>query len=157
MPEDFSPYNVQVVGGKIYVIYAAIDLGAEEPAFDDPGEGHGHVAVYDRDGHIVQEFSDKGRLNSPWGVTLAPPTFGAMGGKLLVANFVDGTIAAFEPETGVFVDFLRDHDGKPISIDGIWGLAFGNGVSLGDANALYFTDGPNGEQDGVFGRLNAVR
>ena len=156
MPEDFSPYNVQCIGGKIYVVYAAVDLNAEEPAFDTPGEGHGHVAIYDRDGHLQHELADKGRLNSPWGITIAPPTFGAMGGKLLVANFGDGTIAAFEPESGAFVDFLRDHEGKPISIDGIWGLAFGNGVSLGDAKALYFTAGPNTEQDGIFGRLNAA-
>ena len=157
MPEEFSPYNVQVIAGKIYVVYAAVDLNAEEPAFDAPGEGHGHVAVYDRDGHLLSEFSDKGRLNSPWGITIAPPEFGTMGGKLLVASFGDGTIAAFEPESGAFVDFLRGHDGEPIKIDGIWGLAFGNGVSLGHANALYFTAGPNAEQDGIFGRLNAKR
>lgn len=157
MPENFSPYNVQLIGTKIYVVYAVVDLDADEPAFDAPGEGHGHVAVYDRDGHLLQEFKDKGRLSSPWGITVAPGNFGEMGGKLLVANFGDGTIAAFEPESGDFVDFLRDREGKPVVVDGIWGLAFGNGVSLGDANALYFTAGPNAEQDGVFGRVNAVR
>jgi uncharacterized protein (TIGR03118 family) len=154
MPEKFSPYNVQVIGGKIYVVYAAVDLDAEEPAFDDPGAGHGHVAVYDRDGHLLNELKDEGWLNSPWGITIAPPEgFGSMRGKLLVANFGDGTIAAFDPETGEPIDYLRDREDKPLNIDGIWGLAFGNGVSLGDAHALYYTAGPNTEQDGIFGRL----
>ncbi len=121
---------------------------------DVPGVGNGHVAVYDRDGHLLKEMKDEGKLNSPWGLTIAPPTFGKMGGKLLVANFGDGTISAFDPGTGAFIDVLRDKEDKPISIDGIWGLTFGNGVSLGDANALYYTAGPNVEQDGIFGRIN---
>jgi uncharacterized protein (TIGR03118 family) len=157
LPKEFSPYNVQVIGGKIYVVYAVVDLTADEPAFDDPGEGHGHVVVYDRDGHLLHELKDEGWLNSPWGITIAPAAgFGPMGGKLLVANFGDGTIAAFDPETGVPVDYLRDREDKPLNIDGIWGLAFGNGVSLGDAHALYYTAGPNTEQDGIFGRLKAA-
>ncbi len=156
IPADFSPYNIQLIAGKIYVVYAVVDITAEEPATDTPGKGAGHIAVYDRNGHLLHELKDEGWLNSPWGITQAPEGFGAMSGKLLVANFGDGTIAAFDPESGAPLDYLRDHEGKTISIDGIWGLAFGNGVSLGDANALYFTAGPNAEQDGIFGRLNAA-
>ncbi len=157
MPEEFSPYNVQVVGGKLYVVYAVVNLGADEPAFDDPGEGHGHVAVYDRDGHLLQELKDAGWLNSPWGIALAPEAgFGSMGGKLLIANFGDGTVAVFDPESGEPIDYLRGRDDQALKIDGIWGLTFGNGVSLGDARALYYTAGPNAEQDGIFGRLRAA-
>jgi uncharacterized protein (TIGR03118 family) len=157
LKSECSPYNIQCIGGKIYVVYAVVDLTAEEPATDVPDEGSGHVAIYDRDGHFLQELNDNGLLNSPWGITIAPPEFGAMGGSLLVANFGDGTIAAFDSKSGNFIDYLREHCGNPLSIDGIWGLTFGNGVSLGDAQALYFTAGPEGEQDGIFGRLNVAR
>jgi uncharacterized protein (TIGR03118 family) len=157
MRADFSPYNIQWLGGRLYVAYAAVDVDAEEPATDVPGPGHGHVVAYDFDGRIVQEFSDAGRLTSPWGLAIAPEEFGAFGGSLLVGNFGDGvnggTIAAFDITTGAFQDYLRDEAGKPISIDGLWGLAFGNGATLGDADSLYFTAGPNAEQDGLFGRL----
>jgi len=153
MPADFSPYNIQLLDSRLYVAFAAVDVEAEEPASDVPGPGAGHVVVYDLDGHLVQEFADRGRLNSPWGLAIAPENFGPFSGALLVANFGDGTIAAFDVATGAFRDYLRDPSGKPISIDKIWGLAFGNGVSLGDADSLYFTAGPNEEQDGIFGRL----
>ena len=87
---------------------------------------------------------------------IAPKGFGDFGGSLLAANFGDGTIAALDVATGKFKGFLRDPEGRPISIDGIWGLTFGNGVSLGDALSLYYTAGPNGEQDGIFGRLTVT-
>jgi uncharacterized protein (TIGR03118 family) len=153
MPSDFSPYNVQRLDGRLYVTYAAVDVEAEEPATDVPGPGAGRVVAYDLEGRIVQEFADKGRLNSPWGLAIAPANFGAFSGALLVGNFGDGTIAAFDVKTGVFRDYLRDEKGEPLAIDMLWGLAFGNGVSLGDADSLYFTAGPNREQDGVFGRI----
>jgi uncharacterized protein (TIGR03118 family) len=101
----------------------------------------------------VKEFSDRGRLNSPWGLAIAPENFGPVAGSLLVGNFGDGTIAAFDLSSGQFRDYLCDDTGKLIQIDGLWGLVFGNGVSLGDSDSLYFTAGPNGEQDGIFGRL----
>jgi uncharacterized protein (TIGR03118 family) len=153
VPATFSPYNIQLLDGRLYVAFAAVDTDAEEPASDVPAPGAGHVVVYDLDGHIVKEFADQTRLNSPWGLAIAPENFGPFGRALLVANFGDGTIAAFDTTTGAFRDFLRDHAGKPIVVDKIWGLAFGNGVSLGDADSLYFTAGPNQEQDGIFGRL----
>lgn len=153
MPPEFSPYNIQLLAGRLYIAFAALDPSGEEPGTDAPAPGAGHVVAYDLDGHIVQEFADSGRLNSPWGVAIAPKNFGALGGALMVGNFGDGTIAAFDLTTGAFRDYLRDGSDKPISIDGLWGLVFGNGVSLGDADSLYFAAGPNGEQDGIFGRL----
>jgi uncharacterized protein (TIGR03118 family) len=156
IPANFSPYNIQFLDGRLYVAFAAIDTDAEEPATDVPAPGAGHIAVYDLDGHLVKEMTDTGRLNSPWGLAIAPENFGPFGGALLVANFGDGTVAAFDTATGAFRDYLRDSAGKPIVIDKIWALAFGNGVSLGDADSLYFTAGPNEEQDGIFGRLRVA-
>lgn len=156
MPEDYSPFNIQWIDGRLYVAYAALDPNAEEPGTDVPDVGAGHIIAYDRDGHILQEFKDLNVLSSPWGLAIAPKGFGEFGGCLLVANFGDGTIAALEVSTGKFKGYLRDAAGKPIAIDGIWGLTFGNGVSLGDALSLYYTAGPNGEQDGIFGRLTVA-
>ncbi len=136
--------------GQAVLVAACLALAVSPTV---PGPGAGHVAVYDLDGHLVQEFADAGRLNSPWGLAIAPRECGAFGGSLLVGDFGDGTIAAFDPVTGKFLDYLRDESAKPIAVDGLWGLAFGNGVTLGDADSLYSTAGPNQEQDGIFGRL----
>lgn len=157
LPEGYSPYNIQWLGDRLCVAYAMINRDADEPAEDLPGEGHGHIAFFDRNGHLLGELADQGRLNSPWGVSVAPEGFGDFGGDLLVANFGDGTIAAFNVKTGIFHDYLRNRAGEPMMLDGIWGLAFGNGVSLGDAMSLYYTAGPNQEQDGVFGRVTVAR
>jgi len=156
MQDEFSPYNIQRLGDRLYVTFAVVDLTADEAAKDAPAPGAGHVVAYDFDGHIVGELADAGRLNSPWGLAIAPESFGPFSGSLLVGNFGDGTIAAFDRASGAFRDYLRDSSGKPIVNDKLWGLAFGNGVSLGDADSLYFTAGPNLEQDGIFGRLRYV-
>src|SRR5262245_15484931 len=153
LPPGFSPYNIQQIAGRLYVTFAEVDLNGEEAGTDVPGPGNGRLAEYDLDGHLLRAFADGGHLNSPWGLAIAPQGFGPLSGTLLVANFGDGTVAAFDLATGGFRDVLRNASGKPLSIDGIWGLAFGNGVSLGDADSLYYTAGPNLEQDGVFGRL----
>jgi len=153
MPANLSPYNIQLLAGRLYVTFAVVDLDAEEAAKDVRAPGNGHVVAYDLNGLVVQEFADDGRLNSPWGLAIAPPHFGPFGDALLVGNFGDGTIAAFDVNSGKFLDYLRADSGKPMVIDKLWGLAFGNGVSLGDADSLYFTAGPNEEQDGIFGRL----
>ncbi len=157
MRDDFSPYNIQWIGDKLYVIYAVVNLDADDAAEDTPGKGNGHVVIYDRDGHIIQELADKDYLNSPWGVVIAPAGFGDFGGDILLANFGDGSIAAFHAGTGAFHDYLRDEAGQPLNLDGIWGLVFGNGVALGDAMSLYYTAGPNNEQDGVFGKVALVK
>jgi uncharacterized protein (TIGR03118 family) len=149
----FHPFNVQDIAGHLFVTYAQWDPAGDEGFENTNGPGLGHLVEYNEDGTLFKDFNDQGKLDAPWGVATAPSTFGAFANDLLVANFGDGTISAFDPTTGDFVDDLRDADGNVISIDGLWGLTFGNGVSLGDANSLYFTAGPNYEQDGVFGRL----
>ncbi len=152
LPAEFSPYNIQEFDGRLYVTFAVLAPDGDE-AEDLPAPGAGRVAAYNLDGTLVQVFADNGHLNSPWGLAIAPKNFGPFSGALLVGNFGDGTIAAFDVSTGAFRDLLRDVSGAPVAIDQLWGLAFGNGVSLGDADSLYYTAGPNAEQDGVFGRL----
>lgn len=160
-PADLSityhPFNVQVLGdGRIYVAWAENSFEIDEPTEEIPGAGFGRIVAYDRDGNMLQDFAGHELLNAPWGMVIAPEEFGAFGGDLLVANFGDGTIVAFDLETGDQKGYLRDADGEIISIDGIWGLTFGNGWSLGDANSLYFTAGPNEERDGILGRLTVA-
>jgi uncharacterized protein (TIGR03118 family) len=107
--------------------------------------------------HMLQQvWGDGTGLNAPWGVAIAPAGFGALSGHLLVSNFGDGTIAAFDPITKAFVDYLGDGNGNVVSIEGIWGLQFGNGASLGGANSLYFAAGPQDETAGLFGSLAPV-
>jgi uncharacterized protein (TIGR03118 family) len=151
---DLHVFNIQDLNGHLYAAYAEFDPAGDEGMEQINGQGDGHVVEYNEDGTLVKDFNDMGMLNAPWGVVIAPAAFGKFGGDLLVGNFGDGTIAAFDPATGNFIDQLRDTSGTPISIDGVWGLVFGNGVSLGDTNALYFTSGPNSEYDGLFGKLS---
>ena len=151
---ELHPLNITSLGGHLFVAYARFTVESDEGQEQTPGAGLGHVVEYNEDGTLVKDFQDRGALNVPWGVAIAPATFGVFANDLLVANFGDGTISAFDLNTGEFRGYLRDPGTHIISIDGIWGLTFGNGVSLGDANALYFTAGPNNEQDGLFGRIN---
>jgi uncharacterized protein (TIGR03118 family) len=94
-------------------------------------------------------------LNYPWGVAIAPKNYGLYSGCLLVGNFGDGTIVAFHPRYKVALDYVRDDHGKRVVLDGLWGLQFGNGASLGEANHMYFASGPNKEADGLVGKLEA--
>ncbi|HEY3897765.1 MAG TPA: TIGR03118 family protein [Chthoniobacter sp.] len=150
------PFNIVDLGGHLFVAYGEFDPNSDEGQEQIAGAGMGHIVEYNEDGTLVKDFfAGHGVLNLPWGMAIAPEKFGKFANDLIVANFGDGTIVAFDIRTGDFVGYLRDSESKIISIDGIWGLAFGNGVSLGDANALYFTAGPNNEQDGLFGRITA--
>jgi uncharacterized protein (TIGR03118 family) len=151
---NLHPFNIQDLNGHLFVAYAQFDAAGDEGMEQTNGQGLGHVVEYNEDGTLVKDFTDGSMLNAPWGLAIAPAAFGKFGGDLLVGNFGDGTIAVYDPNTGNFIDQLRDASGNPISIDGLWGLTFGNGVSLGDLNALYFTAGPNSEYDGLFGKLS---
>jgi uncharacterized protein (TIGR03118 family) len=153
---ELHPFNVVSLDGHLFVTYTKFDPGSDEGQEQIVGRGLGHLVEYNEDGTLVRDYQDEKSLNAPWGVAIAPATFGAFAHDLLVANFGDGTIAAFDPKSGKFIGYLENTKHEKIVIDGIWALAFGNGYSLGDANALYFTAGPNTEQDGLFGRLNAV-
>jgi len=153
---DLHPFNIVSLTGHLFVTYTKFDPGSDEGQEQLVGPGLGHLVEYDESGALVRDFQDEKSLNAPWGVAIAPATFGAFANDVLVANFGDGTIAAFDPKSGKFLGYMEDPRHQKIVIDGIWALAFGNGYSLGDAKALYFTAGPNAEQDGLFGRLNAV-
>lgn len=160
-PSDLSavwmPFNVQVLSDdRVYVAWAENSLEIDEPSEEVPGPGLGRIVAYDRDGNMLQDYTSHANLNAPWGMAIAPADWGAFGGALLVANFGDGTIAAYDVATGAELGLLKDADGNVISIDGIWGLTFGNGWSLGDADSLYFTAGSIEESEGVLGRLNVA-
>jgi uncharacterized protein (TIGR03118 family) len=153
LPAGFAPFNVMDLGGSIYVTYAVQDPDKHD---DVAGAGNGIVDKYDVNGNLIARLVTGGALDSPWGLALAPVGLGGVGGDLLVGNFGDGSINAYDPNTGAFVETLTDKSGNPLAIDGLWGLAFGNGGSAGPTSTLYFTAGPGGESHGLFGELNAV-
>jgi uncharacterized protein (TIGR03118 family) len=159
LPSGYSPFGIETIGGSIYVTYALKEAGGDD---DVAGPGFGFVDKYDTNGNLTQRLivgvpgDPTSPLNSPWGLALAPPGFGDLAGLLLVGNFGDGHINAFDPLTGAFVSTLNDSSGNPIVIDGLWGLKFGNGSSGFNPNSLYFTAGLNDEKDGLFGSLAAV-
>jgi uncharacterized protein (TIGR03118 family) len=145
LPAGFTPYNIQTVNGKLYVEYA-------KQFSPIPG---GFIGVFDLNGNLLQQIGDA-HLNSPWGITLAPATFGQFGGDLLVGNFGDGMINAFNPVTGAFLGTLTDATGNPIVNSGLWSLQFRDPASSFDANALFFTAGINGQADGLFGEISVA-
>lgn len=148
----WMPFNVQqLADGRIYVAWTENAFEIDEPTEEIPGGGR--IVAYDRNGNTLQDYTEHSLLNNPWGMVIAPDSFGAFAGALLVANFGDGTISAYDVATGAELGYLKDPDGNVILIDGIWGLTFGNGVHLGQADHLYFTAGPDEERDGIFGKL----
>jgi uncharacterized protein (TIGR03118 family) len=153
LPARFAPFNIQNLGGKLYVTYAKQNAAATS---DVAGAGNGFVDVFDTSGNLLQRLVTGGALNSPWGLALAPANFGSFSNDLLVGNFGDGTINAYNPMTGAFVGQMQDVNGKANHIDGLWGLAFGNGVNSGPTNSLFFSAGINGGRDGLFGSLQAT-
>ena len=158
LPKGFAPFNVQVLGDKVYVTYAKQDANKHD---DVGGQGNGFVDVFNLDGTPglpggKERLVSRGPLDSPWGLALAPSSFGALSGDLLVGNFGNGFINVFNPTTGKSLGNLNDPDGKPIQIDGLWALQVGNGGSGGDANTVYFTAGLDHETHGLFGSLTPV-
>jgi uncharacterized protein (TIGR03118 family) len=151
IPAGFAPFNVQNISGDLFVTYAMQDAAKHD---DVAGPGNGYVDVFDTSGNLLRRFASQGTLDSPWGVTLAPSTFGAFAGDLLVGNFGDGTINAFDPTSGNFLGQLQNQNGQTLAIPGLWGLTFGSGGSGGSADTVYFTAGPNEEQHGLFGSLS---
>jgi uncharacterized protein (TIGR03118 family) len=153
LPAGYAPFNVHNVGGQIYVTYAIKDPITGR---DVPGAGQGFVNVFNPDGTLVRRFTGGGALNSPWGVALAPSTFGTFGGALLVGNFGDGTINAFDALSGNFRGVLRDPLGAPIVNEGLWEIAFGSGAQGTSTSTLYFAAGIQGETHGLFGAISTV-
>jgi uncharacterized protein (TIGR03118 family) len=149
LPAGYAPFNVQEIEGSLYVTYAKQDADAHD---DVSGPGHGFIDEYTPDGALVRRLVSQGRLNSPWGLALAPSDFGRFSGALLVGNFGNGRIHAYDPATGHLLGTLSA-DRHPIVVDGLWGLRFGNGVA-GNANTLLFTAGPKHESHGLFGAID---
>ena len=152
IPAGFAPFNIQNLGGKLYVTYAKQDA---DKKFDVPGAGNGYVDVYDANGGLIQHLVSGGQLNSPWGIQIAPATFGKYAGALLVGNFGDGLVNAFDATSGSYLGTLQDQAGNNIRISGLWGLQFGNGGNGGDVNTLYFAAGPSAQKHGLFGSIQA--
>ena len=149
LPAGFAPFGIQNIGGLIYVTYA---LQNGEKHDDVSGPGNGFVDIYTTAGALVRRFASRGSLNSPWGLALAPSTFGNFHNDILVGNFGDGRINGFTA-AGSFRGQLKSETSAPIQNDGLWGLRFGNGGNGGDVNTLFFSAGLNDEADGLFGSI----
>jgi uncharacterized protein (TIGR03118 family) len=149
VPPGFAPFGIHNIGGKLFVTFAKQKPDKHD---DLAGPGNGFVDVFSPNGDLLQRLVSEGRLNSPWAVTLAPPTFGAFGGDILVGNFGDGHINAYD-RAGHFEGRLLNAAGEPLTISGLWGLRFPAGSLNAVPGALYFTAGINDEHDGLFGDL----
>ena len=150
---DFHPFNIQNIGGSLYVTYAKFDPMTGR---DIEGVGNGFVRKFDTNGVRAPTFAiDHGQLNSPWGLVVAPTSFGIFHDKLLVGNFGEGnpSIHAYDPGNGTFAGTLQDESGNGIVIDELWALIFGNGGNGGDVNTMYFAAGIGEEEHGLFGSL----
>ncbi len=154
LPAGYAPFDVKVIGGELYVTFALQDSAKHD---DVAGPGNGYVDVFDLSGNFVKRLVSNGALNSPWGLQIAPSTFGQFAGDLLVGNFGDGKINAYNAITGAFVGTLDGSNGQPLVLTDLWGLTVGNGAPGGGSpNTVYFTTGVLGENDGLFGSLSAV-
>jgi uncharacterized protein (TIGR03118 family) len=153
VPAGYAPFGLQAINGDIYVTWARQNAARDGW---DSGNGLGYVSVFDPNGAFVRRLAARGPLNAPWGLALAPDSFGRHGGRLLVGNAGDGEINAYDPGTGIWLGRLRGEDGRTIRIDGLKGIQFGNGLSNQPTNTLFFAAGPDGGANGLYGRLDAV-
>ncbi len=155
IPHGFAPFGIQNIGGQIFLAYAKQDAEAEDEV---AGQGLGFVDRFDTGGTFLGRVASRGQLNAPWGLALAPASFGRFGGDLLVGNFGDGKINAYARRpngTFAYRGALRGTDGEALSIDGLWALGFGNDAAAGPAGTLFFTAGPDDEEHGLFGKIEA--
>jgi len=153
LPSHFAPFGIQNILGNLYVTYAKQDDEGED---DVAGPGFGIVNVFDANGNLIRRFASRGALNAPWGVALAPADFGRFSNSLLIGNFGDGRINAYDINTREFKGQLLTGKGAPVEIEGLWGIMFGNGVANQRTNSLYFAAGPGDEEHGLYGRIEAV-
>ncbi len=147
LPKRFAPFNVAYLNDKIYVAFAKRERGGTDEV---AGKGLGYVETFDLKGNLLQHLIANGKLNAPWGMAIAPSGFGAFAGALLVGNFGDGKVNAFDANTGAFLGTLEDSDGKPLKIDGLWALDSGP-----DTNKVTFSAGPSEETHGLIGFIEA--
>ncbi len=166
LPKHFAPFGIRALEGKIFVTYAKQDENAEDEV---DGRGLGLVAAFDTSGNFLGRVAVRGKLNAPWGLAIAPEGFGRLGGDLLVGNFGDGRINVFESRHDVdhtrsshdhsqgrlfeAEGQLKDTNDRPIAIDGLWGISFGNGATAGPSGTLFFAAGPDHESHGLFGKI----
>ncbi|CAE6728911.1 hypothetical protein R69658_01722 [Paraburkholderia aspalathi] len=151
LPAGFAPFGIQAIGSKLFVTYAKQDAAAHDNV---DGSGLGFVDVFDTSGNLLQHFASAGPLNAPWGVAQAPGNFGRFSGDILVGNFGDGTINAFDPASGQSLGTINLSNGTTFVQPGLWGIAFGNGLDNQPTNTLFFAAGPNDEANGVYGRID---
>jgi uncharacterized protein (TIGR03118 family) len=152
LPEGYAPFGIQTIGSRVFVSYAKQDADAAD---EIAGQGLGFVDAYDLGGNLLARVAQHGQLNAPWGLALAPGTFGRYAGDLLVGNFGDGQINAYEETASGFEHrgTLRDPSGQKLVIDGLWALEFGNAGANGNPETLFFTAGPEDESHGLFGTI----
>lgn len=151
IPAGYAPFGIANIDGDLFVTYAQQNAAKHD---DVAGAGHGFVDVFDTDGHLLRRFASRGPLNSPWAVTRASFAFGRFSGRILIGNFGNGHINAFD-NAGRFIGELEDGHGRPVVIDGLWTLTLGGGRGS-SSDALYFAAGPNGETQGLFGTIAPV-
>jgi uncharacterized protein (TIGR03118 family) len=153
MPSDYHPFGIQNIQGDIYVTFAK-----KGPDSDDElhGSGFGYVSMFSPNGNFIRRVASQGPLNAPWGMALAPGNFGTYSNTLLIGNFGDGYISAFDARTNEFMDQLLDPNGNELIVEGLWGMQFGNGIQSQPTNVLYFAAGPNDENDGMYGSIQPV-
>jgi uncharacterized protein (TIGR03118 family) len=152
LPPGYAPFGIQNINGQIFVTFAKQD---EQKMDEVAGPELGFVDIFDTDGNLVRRFASRGKLNAPWGLAMAPATFKRFAGAILVGNFGDGRINAYEASTGKFLGQLRNNKGEVLVIDGLWGITPGGGAGT-TADDLLFTAGPDHEEHGLFGKLNPV-
>ncbi|MEX3636400.1 TIGR03118 family protein [Paraburkholderia sp. BR14320] len=151
MPAGFAPFGIQAIGSNLFVTYAMQDAAKHD---DVAGAGLGMVDVYDTAGNLKQRFATGGPLNAPWGIAQAPASFGSMSGAIIIGNFGDGMINAFNASTGQSMGPISGPNNSPIVEHGVWGIGFGNDLSNQPSSTLFFAAGPNDEADGVYGRID---
>jgi len=147
----FAPFGITLLNGNLWVSYAMQDTPKHDPVHQ---VGAGYIDIFTTDGVFVQRFATGGNLNAPWGMVLTPSTFGPLGGDYWIGNFGDGNINAFD-SSGTQVGQPTGKNGKPLNVDGLWALVFGNGSNDASTSALYFTAGPSMETEGIFGEFEA--
>lgn len=150
LPPGFAPFNIMNLQGNLYVAYAFHMAGDHD---ETAGPGLGIVDVFDANGFLIKRVATRGKLNAPWGMAIAPAGFGEFSGMLLVGNFGDGRINAFDTNDDEFAGQMRTGNGHVLVIDGLWGLAFGNNFRGQPATTLFFAAGPNDENDGLYGTI----
>jgi uncharacterized protein (TIGR03118 family) len=152
IPSTYAPFGIQAINGKLFVTYA--EQKAPDNHDEVDGAGLGYVDIYDTTGTLLSHLVSTGRLNAPWGLALAPTGFGNFGGDLLVGNFGDGKINAYDPTSGAYMGTLNNPSGNAVAIPGLWGLSFGNGALNQPTTTLFFAAGINDEANGLYGRID---